>query len=80
MAATQTITRHKASKSKLRRVLLAEEIETRVEVPHGADAADNSANAQLGDVPCLLGTLASQWKLRASMITKSSPIASAESW
>ena len=33
---------------------------TRVEVPHGADAADKSANAQLGDVPCLFGTLASQ--------------------
>ena len=31
-----------------------------VEVPHGADAADNSAHAQLGDVPCLFGTLASQ--------------------
>ena len=25
-----------------------------------ADAADKSANAQLGDVPCLFGTLASQ--------------------
>ena len=36
------------------------EIETRVEVPHGDDVADNSANAKLGDVPCLFGTLASQ--------------------
>ena len=36
------------------------EIETRVEVPHETDGADKSANAQLGDVPCLFGTLASQ--------------------
>ena len=61
---TQDIPGTKASKSKLRRLLLAMvrqiEIETRVEVPHGADAADKSANAQLGDVPCLFGTLASQ--------------------
>ena len=61
---TQDIPGTKASKSKLRRLLLAMvrhiEIETRLEVPRGADAADISANEQLGDVPCLFGTLASQ--------------------
>ena len=61
---TQDIPGTKASKSKLRRLLLAMvhqiEIETRVEVPRGADAADTSANSKLGDAPCLFGTLASQ--------------------
>jgi len=59
---TQDIPGTRASKGKLRRLLLAMvrqiEIETRVEIPVDASAADT--HAKLGDVPCVFGTLGSQ--------------------
>ena len=54
----------KASKSKLRRLLLSMvrqiEIETRADAPQGAAPSGTGAEPKLGDVPCLFGTLASQ--------------------
>ena len=54
----------KASKSKLRRLLLSMvrqiEIETRADAPQGAAPSGTGAEPKLGDVPCLFGILASQ--------------------
>ena len=59
---TQNIPGTKASKAKLRRLLLAMvrqiEIETKVGRPEDASAEDT--DAKLGDVPCVFGTLGSQ--------------------